>query len=223
LRRQGPIGVVLLLPDTDGHVVDRLTLMGTRLTRVCVFAGASRGQRSEYRSAAAELGRMLTERGIAVVYGAGGIGLMGTLADTVLAAGGHITGVIPDALMKAEVVHAGLSDLRVVRSMHERKAIMASLSDAFIALPGGWGTLEEFFEVLTWSQLGLHQKPCGLLNAGGYFNGLLQFLDHAIEEGFVRREYSRLVSVEMTASALVDRLAAFESGPVLPLIGPNQT
>ena len=167
-----------------------------RLTRVCVFAGASAGILPTYREAAVALGRALVARGITVVYGAGGIGLMGVLADTVLAEHGRVIGVIPDALMKKEVVHPGLSDLRVVRSMHERKAMMADLADAFIALPGGWGTLEELFEVLTWAQLGLHQKPCGVLNAGGYFDGLLQFLDHAVSEGFVRSEQSRLVVVE---------------------------
>jgi uncharacterized protein (TIGR00730 family) len=194
-----------------------------RLSRICVFAGAASGRRADYHDAAVDLGRVLTARGLDVVYGAGGIGLMGVLADTVLAAGGRVIGVIPEALMKKEVAHVNLSDLRVVRSMHERKAMMASLSDAFIALPGGWGTLEEFFEVLTWSQLGLHQKPCGLLNAGGYFDGLLQFLDHAVDEGFVRREYGGLVSVERSAGALLDRLAAFEPYPIEPVIKPSQT
>lgn len=153
-----------------------------------------------------------------MVYGAGGIGLMGVVADAALAAGGRVTGVIPDVLMKREVVHAGLSDLRVVRTMHERKALMASLADVFIALPGGWGTLEELFEVLTWAQLGLHQKPFGLLNAGGYFDGLLGFLDHAVSEGFVRREHGRLISVEAGAEALLERLLSFQPGAVLPVI-----
>lgn len=197
--------------------------MRHRLSRVCVFAGAASGHRADYRDAAVQLGQELARRGIDVVYGAGGIGLMGVLADTVLAAGGHVIGVIPDALMKKEVAHANLSDLRVVRSMHERKAMMAGLSDAFIALPGGWGTLEEFFEVLTWSQLGLHQKPCGLLNAGGYFDGLLQFLDHAMAEGFVRQEYGSLVSVERTSGALLDRLALFEPQPRESVIAPTQS
>jgi uncharacterized protein (TIGR00730 family) len=125
--------------------------------------------------------------------------------------------------MKQEVAHAGLSDLRVVRSMHERKAMMAGLSDAFIALPGGWGTLEEFFEVLTWSQLGLHQKPCGLLNADGYFDRLLGFLDHAVAEGFVRREHNELIAIERSADALLDRLAAYQPRAVEPVITPSQT
>jgi uncharacterized protein (TIGR00730 family) len=139
---------------------------------------------------------------------------MGALADAVLAAGGHVTGVIPQALVAKEVAHAGLSDLRVVASMHERKALMADLADGFIALPGGWGTLEEFFEVLTWGQLGLHQKPCGLLNVGGYFDGLLSFIDHSIEERFVRRENRSMVLVDVSPEALLDRFEQY-----VPLAG----
>ena len=140
---------------------------------------------------AEELGRILATRQIGLVYGGARVGLMGVVADAVLACGGQVTGVIPAALVAKEVAHNGLTDLRVVGSMHERKAAMADLAEAFIALPGGWGTLEEFFEVLTWGQLGLHQKPCGLLNARGYFDGLLSFVGHSIEEGFVRRSTAR--------------------------------
>src|SRR6185295_2514744 len=138
--------------------------------RICVFAGSNNGARAEYLAAAQELGRALAQRHVGLVYGGARLGLMGALADAVLAARGHVTGVIPEALVAKEVAHDGLSDLRVVGSMHERKALMAGLADGFIALPGGWGTLEEFFEVLTWAQLGLHRKPCGLLNAGGFFD-----------------------------------------------------
>jgi uncharacterized protein (TIGR00730 family) len=135
---------------------------------------------------------------------------MGVLADAVLASGGQVIGVIPEALVAKEVAHEGLSDLRVVGSMHERKAIMANLSDGFIAMPGGWGTLEEFFEVLTWGQLGLHRKPCGLLNVSGYFDGLLSFVEHSIHEGFVLSEYRAMISVASSPDELIDLLNGYE-------------
>ncbi len=146
---------------------------------------------------------------MSLVYGGARVGLMGALADAVLSAQGHVTGVIPEALVVKEVAHSGLSDLRVVASMHERKAVMADLADGFIALPGGWGTLEEFFEVLTWGQLGLHQKPCGLLNVRGFFDGLLSFIDHSIDEGFVRRENRSMVLVASSPDALLELLEQF--------------
>jgi uncharacterized protein (TIGR00730 family) len=177
------------------------------MQRVCVFTGSSGGARAEYRAAAAELGGVLAARGIGLVYGGARVGLMGTLADAALAAGGEVVGVIPAALVAKEVAHTGLTDLRVVESMHQRKAMMADLADAFVALPGGWGTLEELFEVLTWAQLGLHRKPCGLLNVHAYFDGLLAFLSHTIDEGFVRPEYAALMTVATTPGALLDRLA----------------
>jgi uncharacterized protein (TIGR00730 family) len=178
-----------------------------------VFAGSSTGARPEYRAAAEELGVALARRRIDVVFGGGQVGLMGVLADAVLAAGGHITGVIPEALVSREIAHLGLADLRIVRSMHERKALMADLADAFVALPGGWGTLEEFFEVLTWAQLGLHRKPCGLLNVAGYFDGLLAFLDDAIEKEFVKRENGALVLVAASVESLFEQLAGFQPPP----------
>lgn len=178
------------------------------MRRVCVFTGSNRGARPEYGEAAGELGRLLADRGIGVVYGGARVGLMGTLADAALAAGGEVVGVIPAALVAKEVAHTGLTDLRVVESMHQRKALMSDLADAFIALPGGWGTLEEFFEVLTWAQLGLHRKPCGLLNVHRYFDGLLAFLSHTIDEGFVRSEYAAMIAVAATPGALLDRLAS---------------
>src|ERR1700684_4101640 len=153
---------------------------------ICVFCGSHPGRRPEYLAAAADLGRVLAARGLRVVYGGAHVGLMGALADAVLAAGGGIVGGGPGLLVDAEVAHPGLSDLRVTGSMHERKALMADLSDGFIALPGGLGTLEEFAEIVTWAQLGLHAKPAGLLNLLGYYDELLRFLDHATQERFVR-------------------------------------
>lgn len=180
------------------------------MKRVCVFAGSSAGARPTYGSLAGELGSALAARRISLVYGGARVGLMGILADAVLAGGGHVTGIIPGALVAREVAHNGLTDLRIVNSMHERKALMADLADAFIAIPGGWGTCDEFFEILTWGQLGLHRKPCGLLNVEGYFDRLLSFVNHSIDEGFVRREHGRLISVASEPAALLDLLAASE-------------
>ncbi len=151
-----------------------------------------------------------------MVYGGGGVGLMGKLADAVLAAGGEITGVIPRALVDREIGHRGVADLRVVDSMHERKALMADLADAFVALPGGVGTLEELIEVFTWSQLGLHRKPCALLDVESYYEGLTAFLDHAVEERFLTQEYRATLIVESEPAALLERLRAFEPGAVAP-------
>ena len=178
------------------------------MKRVCVFAGSSAGVRSEYMAAATDLGRVLAARGIGLVYGGARVGLMGAVADAVLTGGSEVTGVIPRSLVEKEVAHSGLTELRVVTTMHERKALMADLSDAFIALPGGWGTLDEFFEILTWAQLGLHCKPCGVLNVQGYFDRLLSFLDHSVEQGFVRREYGALLAVSDRPSTLLDALRA---------------
>lgn len=178
------------------------------MRRVCVFAGSSAGTRAEYRAAASELGRALAARETGLVYGGARVGLMGIVADAVLAGGGEAIGVIPSAMVAREIAHDGLTDLRVVSSMHERKAAMADLADAFIALPGGWGTWEELFEVVTWAQLGLHRKACGLLNVQGYFDPLLAFVAHAVEEGFVRREHARMLVVSGAAEPLLDLLAA---------------
>jgi hypothetical protein len=181
------------------------------MNRVCVFAGSRTGSRPAYRAAAAALGQALAARGVGLVYGGGRIGLMGVLADATLAAGGEAIGVIPRALATREIAHDGLTDLHVVATMHERKALMARLSDGFIALPGGWGTLEEFFEVLTWAQLGIHGKPCGLLNIDGYFDPLLAFLQHLIDEGFVRPEYGQMISVSSDPRNLIERLASYQA------------
>ena len=179
------------------------------IKRLCVFAGSNAGARPEYRAAAGELGRLLASRGIGVVYGGARVGLMGVLAKAALAAGGAVEGVMPSGLVAKEVAHSGLTHLHIVSSMHERKALMSDLSDGFIALPGGWGTWEEFFEVLTWGQLGLHAKPCGLLNAAGYFDRLLSFVEHSIEEGFIRPEYQAMISVSASPVDLLEKLASY--------------
>jgi uncharacterized protein (TIGR00730 family) len=163
------------------------------MRRICVFCGSSGGSRPEYRAAAEEMGRELVRRNIGLVYGGGNVGLMGIIADAVLKEGGEAQGVIPENLMALEVGHKGLTKLHVVHSMHERKALMADLSDAFVAMPGGFGTLEEFCEVLTWTQLGLHAKPCGILNILGYYSPLLAMFDHAVEERFLKPENRALV------------------------------
>ena len=186
------------------------------MERICVFCGASPGARHEYAEAARELARLLTAEGIGVVYGGGGVGLMGALADAVIAAGGDLTGVIPRALVDREIAHRDVMDMRVVGSMHERKALMADLSDAFVALPGGIGTLEELFEVYTWAQLGLHRKPCALLNVQGYYDGIEDFLAHAVGERFLREETRELLMVETDPAALIERLRTFEPPAVVP-------
>ena len=173
---------------------------------VCVFCGSSPGRRPEYTAAAQRLGRALALSSRRLVYGGGNVGLMGVLADAALAHGGEVTGVIPRHLVEREVAHAGLSDLRVVDSMHQRKQAMADLSDGFIVLPGGLGTLEEFFEIWTWGQLGLHRKPYGLLNVAGYFDPLLAFLDHTVEERFVSTDHRALLSVAEDPEALLNAL-----------------
>lgn len=178
------------------------------LTRVCVFCGSSAGVRPEYRAATEALGRELAVRQIGLVFGGGGVGLMGHLADAILAAGGHAIGVIPDALLAREIAHLGLPDLRVVHSMHERKALMADLADAFVALPGGFGTFEELCEAITWTQLGLHRKRCGLLNVGGFYDPLLALFDGAVESGFISRTSRDIVFATDDPRELLDRLAA---------------
>jgi len=189
------------------------------MKRICVFAGSSSGTRDNYAATARELGRLLALRNLGLVYGGARVGLMGTLADTALAAGGRVIGVIPEALVAREVAHHGLTDLRIVGSMHERKALMADLSDGFIALPGGWGTLDEFFEVLTWAQLGLHQKPCGVINVEGYFDPLLAFVNRSVSEGFLRVEHASMIAVSSSAAELLDMMAAFKPPRVEKWIG----
>ncbi len=180
--------------------------MTQTIKRLCVYCGASMGLQPAYREAATALGRLVAERGIELVYGGGHVGLMGMVADGALAAGGHVIGVIPRALMDRELGHIAIQDLRVVADMHERKMTMAGLSDAFVAMPGGWGTLEELTEMLTWLQLGLHAKPIGLLNVGGYYDPFLAFAERMIGECFVRPEHRALLAVEADPDALLRRL-----------------
>jgi uncharacterized protein (TIGR00730 family) len=182
-----------------------------RLERICVFCGSSAGVRPVYREAAVELGRTLARAGIGVVYGGSHAGLMGAVADAALEAGGHVTGVIPESMVAREIAHRGLPDLRVVGSMHERKALMADLSSAFIALPGGFGTLDEFCEALTWSQLGIHRKPCGLLNLEGYYDPLLALFDHAVREELLKPENRALVLADAKVEGLLNQLAAWDA------------
>ena len=174
------------------------------MKRVCVFAGSSIGARPAYTEAARQLAEALVARGLGIVYGGGSVGLMGALADAALAAGGEVIGVIPRGLARRELAHAGLTKMHVVESMHERKALMASLVDGFIALPGGLGTLEETLEILTWSQLGIPRKPIGVLDVAGYFDGLRRFLEHAVAQGFVRPEYLSLLLFADAPAALLE-------------------
>ncbi len=184
------------------------------MKRICVFAGSSPGTNDAYQKAAVELGEALAERDVELVYGGGCVGLMGVLADAALARGGRVIGVIPHTLMVREVGHRALTELHVVDSMHQRKAMMAELSDGFIALPGGFGTLEEMFEILTWAQLGLHGHPCGLLNVEGYFDALLAFLEHAVQQAFVRDAHRAMLLVDDLPRRLLDRFAAYRAPTV---------
>jgi uncharacterized protein (TIGR00730 family) len=194
------------------------------LRRVCVFCGSSTGGRALYADAATELAREMVGRGIGLVFGGGAVGLMGVIADAVLAAGGHAIGVIPHALVARELAHRALPDLRVVNSMHERKATMAALADAFVAMPGGFGTVEEFCEVITWTQLGVHRKPCGLLNVGGFYDPLIAQFDRGVAEGFIKIGNRRIVVAHADPGALLDALAQAPAPPEAPWIsGPEET
>jgi uncharacterized protein (TIGR00730 family) len=192
------------------------------LRRICIFCGSSTGARPEYRAAAEAIAIELARRQVGIVFGGGCVGLMGIVADTALAHGAHVTGVIPSAMVAPEIAHRGLPDLRIVASMHERKSLMASLSDAFIALPGGFGTFEEFCEVVTWTQLGLHRKPCGLLNVAGYYDPLVTLFDRAVADGFIRPENRGIVVADSDPEKLITRLIEqpVTAGP--PLIQPEE-
>ena len=177
------------------------------MKRVCVFCGSSVGNKPEYAEAAVTLGGLLAKKQIGLVYGGGNVGLMGVIADAVLEAGGEVIGVIPHSLAQREIEHQGLTQLHVVDSMHTRKAMMADLADAFIAMPGGVGTFEEFFEAVTWTQLGLHRKPCGLLNLAGFYTPLAAFIDQAVTEGFIKPVHRAAIVVDDNAERLLDTLA----------------
>ncbi|HCF56908.1 MAG TPA: TIGR00730 family Rossman fold protein [Myxococcales bacterium] len=189
------------------------------MRRICVFCGSRSGVNPALREQASLFGEVLARKGLTLVFGGGSIGLMGAIADAVLARGGEAIGVIPRGLEAREVAHASLSQLHVVGSMHERKAKMASLADAFVALPGGMGTLDELCEIVTWAQLGIHGKPCGLLNVAGYWNGFLSFLDHAVAEGFLPPEHRRIIQVDDDPERLLDSMSTFVPPQVRKWLG----
>jgi uncharacterized protein (TIGR00730 family) len=193
--------------------------MPHHFNRICVFCGTNAGSRPDYSAAARELGALLADEGIELVYGGASVGIMGELADSVQEHGGHVTGIIPQQLIQKEEAHRGIPDLIVVASMHQRKSQMADMSDGFIALPGGIGTLEGFFEILTWGQLGIHSKPCGVLNVAGYFDGLTGFLDHAVKEGFLTEGHRATIIVESDARRLLDKMGAYTPPEGAPLMG----
>ena len=210
-------------PALENASAWRETNLLMTIKRVCVFCGSSPGARPAYAAAAVALARCLVARGITIVYGGGNVGLMGILADTARAAGGEVIGVIPRGLVAKEVAHTELPDLRVVESMHERKALMADLSDAFIAMPGGYGTFEEFCEILTWTQLGLQRKPCGILNVEGYYDHLLQMFDHAVAEQFVKPVHREMFIADSKPDALLERLLAYRLPVVDKWLGRAET
>ena len=194
------------------------------MKRICVFCGSARGAHPAYEEAARALGEALVARGIGVVFGGGRVGLMGVVADAALAAGGEVIGVIPRPLASVELAHTGLTEMRFVASMHERKATMSALADGFVTLPGGLGTLEETFEILTWAQLGIQRKPIGLLNVRGYYDPFLRLFSHGIREGFIRREYIEFITVAETAAELLDAMARWEPPAVAGnWLDPGQT
>jgi uncharacterized protein (TIGR00730 family) len=203
---------------TRGRAVGSMgrTIYAQRVRRACVFCGSSPGARPAYTEATEDLGQLMAEREITLVFGGATVGLMGRLADTVLSEGGEAIGVIPQALVDREIAHLGLTDLHVVETMHERKRLMADLADCFVALPGGLGTLDELFEIYTWAQLGLHQKPIGILNVEGYFDGLLSFLAHAASERFVREDHRAMLIVEEGPEAMLASLDGFDPATLTP-------
>jgi len=193
-----------------------------KIKKICVYCGSSPGRNPAYLQAAESLARVMCERGIGLVYGGAAIGVMGAVANAVLEGGGEAIGVIPSSLAVKEVAHSSLTELHVVASMHDRKAMMAELSDGFIALPGGWGTLEEIFEILTWAQLGFHHKPCGLLNVGGYYDGLIGFLDNAFEQQFVNELCRPMLMKSREPASLLDQFAEYRAPKVRKWVGEDE-
>ena len=189
---------------------------------VCVFCGSREGSRPAYAEAARSMGKEIARRGLGLVYGGGRVGLMGNVADAALEAGGEVVGVITEALISREIAHAGLTKLHVVGSMHERKMLMADLSDGFVTLPGGYGTLEEFFEVLSWAQLSIHEKPCGLLDVDGFWDPLATLFDQAVTEGFVSPDHRSLVLTEGDSRALLERMERYTPPETRKWIGPGE-
>lgn len=200
-----------------------MTIRELIMQRVCVYCGSSMGSRPEYLAAAQALGKELAQRQLTLVYGGAKVGLMGEVADAVLAHGGQVIGILPKALMTKEIAHEGLTELHIVESMHERKLKMADLADAFIALPGGLGTLEELSEIATWTQLGLHRKPCGVLNILGYYDGFIEFLSHAIQEGFVREEHRYIILNATTPAQLLTQFQNVQLPSVPKWINSTQS
>ncbi len=186
----------------------------TLMKRICVFCGSSKGIDPKFIESAESLGKTLVKRDLGLVYGGARVGLMGELANTVLKEGGEVIGVMPESLAKREIVHNNLSNLYIVKTMHERKSLMSKLSDGFIALPGGLGTFEEFFEVLTWAQLGIHNKPCGILNVSGYYDKLFQFLQHAVSERLLKKEYFFMILNDNNPEKLLDKFKEYKSPTV---------
>ncbi|MDP1636222.1 MAG: TIGR00730 family Rossman fold protein [Gallionellaceae bacterium] len=190
---------------------------------ICVYCGSNPGRQDAYSNAAHDLAKSLVDRNLRLVYGGASVGIMGMVADAVLQLGGQAVGVIPEALARKEVAHTNLAELHVTQSMHERKTLMAELSDGFIALPGGIGTLEEIFEIWTWAQLGFHRKPCGLLNIEGYFDSLTTFLDHAVAEQFVKKPHRSMLIVEHEPEALLDRFTSYEPPTIQKWVEKSET
>ncbi len=196
-------------------------MQNSRMRRIAVFCGSGWGALPIYAQTAASVGRLLGERGIGLVYGGGHVGLMGAVADACLSVGGTVIGVIPQALAARELAHRGLTELRVVGSMHERKLMMADLADAFVALPGGFGTWDELFEALTWSQLGIHAKICGLLNVSGYYDAMIAMVERAVADGFIRGEHRHWLMADTAAVSLLDRLMVARPVGDRPLVAPS--
>lgn len=192
------------------------------MKHICVFCGSKTGVNEEYRHAASQLGRLLAENGQVLVFGGGSVGLMGVIADACLEAGGDVIGVIPAPLATKELLHTGVSDMRQVPDMHARKALMTELADGFVALPGGYGTLEELFEVITWAQLGFHRKKIGLLNVAGYYDPLVRLIDHAADEGFIKPKHRQLIVADPQPGRLLKRMADHEMPPVRRWLGPDE-
>jgi uncharacterized protein (TIGR00730 family) len=193
------------------------------MRKICVYCGSNPGSRPVYRESARTLGNELAARGLGLVYGGASVGVMGAVADGVLEKGGQAIGVLPHFFASKEIAHAGLDELIIVNSMHERKARMAELADGFIALPGGWGTIEEIFEMLTWAQLGHHRKPCGILNVESYYDELSLFLEKAIENHFVKEEFRPMMMIDSSAQSLLDRFERYRAPVVKKWIGPEET
>ena len=191
------------------------------MKRICVYCGSSYGKLPAYTEAAKALGKALTDRGIGLVYGGASVGIMGVVADAVLESGGEVVGVIPQAIADKEIAHTGLTELKVVPNMHERKAMMADYSDGFIALPGGLGTMEELFEVWTWAQLGFHDKPCGLLNVAGYYDHLNAFISHAVDQEYVKAAHQEALLVSTEPNGLIEQMANYKPAPGSKWIGKD--